>query len=100
MLRYAKKYVVKPKKEGKEPDPKPTYDERKEEQMSNMRRVMEGATSGSKIDKKIMKRLVPSSIYFKNFPEAKAKKEKIKKEKEERTLQNASEVAMIEAKVG
>ena len=46
MLRYAKKYVVKPPKEDKEPEPKLSQEERTAEQIDNMRRVMEGAQAG------------------------------------------------------
>ena len=70
ILRYAKKYVVAPLPSDDE-DSKPTNPaELLEEQMENISRVIDGAKKGDKVDKKILKRLIPEDLYEKTFPEA------------------------------
>lgn len=81
ILRYAKKYVVEPIDSEEEQEPPMTPAERLEEQMDNMNRVMANADKGDKIDKKILKRLVPEEIYEKRFP---ASKDKAKEREAER----------------
>jgi hypothetical protein len=66
ILRYAKKYVIEPLPSDEEP--KMTAAELLEEQMENVNRVIEGAKGGDKLDKKILKRLIPEDIYERNFP--------------------------------
>jgi hypothetical protein len=76
ILRYAKKYIIKPPKEGREVEmefDQMSPEARLVEQLSNLDRVMEGSSQNS-VDKKILKRLVPQKIYFHKFPEAEAKK--------------------------
>lgn len=72
ILRYAKKYVVVPLPSDEE-DTNLTPQAMLEEQMENINRVIAGAKTGDKIDKKILKRLVPEDIYERNFPAAAAK---------------------------
>ena len=67
ILRYAKKYVIEPLPSDEEPQMNAA--ELLEEQMDNVNRVIEGAKGGDKLDKKILKRLIPEDIYERNFPD-------------------------------